>query len=364
MINFIKEFLCSTLNKVKNIVNICKLYIKPLRKTDRPVLIVIIKDFNHGRYAFQLLNYLTKAGFDIYLSKSTNFLRNLHNYDRLIFQIPNVQILKKKDFHKLPIPTLLRVNYTEKDISDAGFKKILNIDFDYFVHKIDESCVLKIPYFMHPLISKLNDLGLNKNWEHKRGVFFYGQDDLLSEDILWAKFKLNSRASVFSFLQMSDLKMLKPESFDELMSMIEVRDNEFYFIDGKKFRIPPENWLNVLSSFRFFIATPGMIMPQCHNLVEAISMGVIPILQNPSKFLDGLEDNINCLSFTNIDELPSVIHHAISMSENEISRISKNVIQFYKNNIDPLSFMQLIDKSECKRLRLLYNAEEISLKNL
>ena len=44
-------------------------------------------------------------------------------------------------------------------------------------------------------------------------------------------------------------------------------------------RIKAEAALDALAKADFFLACPGVGMPLCHNLIEAIAAGAIPILQ-------------------------------------------------------------------------------------
>ena len=72
-------------------------------------------------------------------------------------------------------------------------------------------------------------------------------------------------------------------------------------------------YLEFLGDCAFFLAAPGYAMPFAHNLVEAMFLGAIPILNYPQYLEPALEDGINCLSFSTADELSYAIERALCM---------------------------------------------------
>ncbi len=365
MKSILKHFWLLKIGQLKNLLQILKLYSKPFKQSRNPVLIASIDDFNHGRYAFQVLNYLTLSGYDILIFNSTRFLIKLHDYDRMIFNLPGLQVVSKRRVLKLHIATVLIVNKKKKELPIKKEWKVLNAEFNYFKPDVRDECTIEVPYYMHPIISKFKELGVYKKANRRSGVFFYGQAVLLDNTYLVNKyFKLESRSTVFKFLNNAEIKKEEPQTYEELIFMVNSLSNKLYLVDGEKFRIPADEWLSTLSAFDFFIATPGMIMPHCHNLIEAMSMGVIPILQFPHELQPCLEDDINCLKFSSIEELPYVIEKALAMESMRVKQMSGNVIKYYMKNIDPSSFKNKIDNSNCQEVKLLINAEEVSLNNI
>src|SRR3990167_5062911 len=58
-----------------------------------------------------------------------------------------------------------------------------------------------------------------------------------------------------------------------------------------------------LSMFDFFLAPPGVQMPLCHNIIEAIAVGTIPFTNYYNWFEVPLEDGKNCIAFNDEKEL-------------------------------------------------------------
>src|SRR5205823_2507023 len=76
-------------------------------------------------------------------------------------------------------------------------------------------------------------------------------------------------------------------------------------VDDRSLRISKHvlqglDYLRFIGACDFFLAPPGCAMPLSHNLIEAMSLGAIPIL-NYGDYLDPpLRDGVDCLAFSTI----------------------------------------------------------------
>lgn len=50
------------------------------------------------------------------------------------------------------------------------------------------------------------------------------------------------------------------------------------------FRIPAQKWLDVVAKSDFFLCAPGVQIPLCHNAIESMAVGTIPITNYPDWF--------------------------------------------------------------------------------
>ena len=91
----------------------------------------------------------------------------------------------------------------------------------------------------------------------------------------------------------------------------------------------PRKWLSDLRRADFFLCLPGSHMPMCHNAVEAISMGCIPILCYENWFIPNLIPGLQCLSYRNFNDLYTAIDSALLMSPEEIQGLRSNVWTYY-----------------------------------
>ena len=81
-----------------------------------------------------------------------------------------------------------------------------------------------------------------------------------------------------------------------------LRRKNFLRDKRKRFMLQLKRWLEALAKADFFLACPGVLMPLCHNVIESLVAGAIPILQYGSYLSPRLEDGINCLAFRDADQ--------------------------------------------------------------
>ena len=103
-------------------------------------------------------------------------------------------------------------------------------------------------------------------------------------------------------------------------------------------KIPQERWLEALAKADFFLACPGVGMPLCHNVIESLAAGAIPILQYSAYLPPPLEDGVNCLAFSNAAGLREVIERALAMNQQEIQRLRAGVKAYYDAFLAPGRF--------------------------
>jgi hypothetical protein len=116
-----------------------------------------------------------------------------------------------------------------------------------------------------------------------------------------------------------------------------------------------ENWLRILSKSDFFICPPGVFIPLCHNCIEAMSVGAIPILEYNDMFYPHLEHLVNCLQFSNADELQAVVEKALAMTQAEIDCMRKNVLNYYDEHLSVINIKNKIrafSRSDQHQLKL------------
>ena len=129
----------------------------------------------------------------------------------------------------------------------------------------------------------------------------------------------------------------------------------FVFCETQHCKIPPQRWLEALAKADFFLACPGVGMPLCHNVIESLVAGAIPILQYGSYLSPRLEDGINCLAFRDADELRDVIHRAMRMPQEEIQKLRAGVRAYHSQFLAPGRFAQRLFSSPQKKCVMLLN---------
>jgi len=155
------------------------------------------------------------------------------------------------------------------------------IDLDYYRETTGE-CGFHLPYFIHPLLGRRLGKVERRLSGTRRRLLMYGQPDLpFDRARLEGHFGLVGRSEAFERLESSHLPRYVPSDFQDLLRWLQqpAASHALCLIDSRKVWIPVDRWLEVLSAFDCFIATPGYCMPHAHNLMEAVAVGTVPILQ-------------------------------------------------------------------------------------
>ena len=119
--------------------------------------------------------------------------------------------------------------------------------------------------------------------------------------------------------------------------------------------IEQEKFRQILSRYRFFLCAPGAFMPLCHNLVEALSVGAIPIIQDEYvKLLSPpLRDLIDAFVFHGEGDLLETIKTACDAPDYQLSEMAVRVRAYYENNLSPSAVVRNCEAPEVKEIRLL-----------
>jgi glycosyltransferase involved in cell wall biosynthesis len=136
----------------------------------------------------------------------------------------------------------------------------------------------------------------------------------------------------------------------------------FVLCETQRCKIPQERWLEALGKADFFLACPGVGMPLCHNLIEALACGSIPILQYAAYLPQPLEDGVNCLAFQNSADLQEITAKVLTMSPEQIQALRGNVRAYYDEFLAPGRFAEKLFSGPQRERTLLINAYRVPRK--
>lgn len=143
---------------------------------------------------------------------------------------------------------------------------------------------------------------------------------------------------------------------DKLIPLEQLPDDEWnkphdiLLVSNDHCRIPSSQWMNIMAQSDFFLACPGSEMPLCHNVIESLAAGAIPILQYPQYLKPGLEHGVNCLAFKNKEELNHCIKKALNMTQEEINHMRSSVFAFYHAHYQPGKLAEKLLKKDVTTL--------------
>jgi hypothetical protein len=89
-----------------------------------------------------------------------------------------------------------------------------------------------------------------------------------------------------------------------------------------------------------------------HNLIEALSVGTIPITEYPELMYPPLEDGVNCIAFRGAAGLRDAVDRALAMSAADAQRLSKGAAAYYDQYLKPDAAIRRLLESPGKHVRL------------
>lgn len=321
----------------------------------KKIIYIDISTIEINRYLAALLQMLSIQGYTVFVPASKKTIKILNNSngefryaswllsDKLIkFGTPNEIITGK-----ISIPA----NKLSNDyFSDSGS------DSDYHV----PMCCYPAFYKQYDLIKKVDPY----HSERKRSIFMAGNfDDKYYNRIDDSPFfNQPSRKKVVDFLK--EKEYYNPmKSVSHLNNYILAeKENNVILIDTKvDFRIPFSSLLEYLVNFDFFLALPGITIPQSHNLIEAMACGSIPIIHREYAELmqPPLEHHKNALLFSDLDDLDDIISKTFLFQADLVNTIRENVVIYYFKFLSPQAIESKIIDPKIKKIYI--QAEHVSL---
>lgn len=234
--------------------------------------------------------------------------------------------------------------------------KVIRMDYTRRLCRSPED--VAFPVFVHPrLAPQLKTIALG-DLDAKRPVrlFFGGRTSkgAYDKDLMEKVYKVLSRRRMLDIAcsRVDASEIVKP---DDAGAWLDGNEKQRLVIfETQHQMIPRDRWLEALRKVDFFLACPGVDMPACHNLVESLAMGAIPILQYSQYMTPSLQHGVNCLSFHDEESLRRVVDEALHMSPQRIRELRRNARKHYEDFFAQGKFAQrLLQGPEPTRTLLL-----------
>ncbi len=316
-----------------------------------------------GRYMHHIITDFEEQGYHICFTNRFRFLATF----------------TEKRFKKLLLNHIFSIipparTYPQASVvvTDVEFRpanpnqNVIVVDYEEILPDSSEPNAFTLPFFMHPRVhdsgqlSRLNLADLNAN-DRCMKILFAGGDKYPTYDnpLLPSRYKILSRHRCLETLRatLPAEQFYKPKSYENLFDS--PHEPAFTLSSYPRCSIPKKQWLKTLAMADFYLATPGVHMPFCHNLIEALAAGSIPILQYPQYLQPHLEHSKNCLVFDDAESLTSVVEFALTASPEEVARLRKGAMQFYADYLRPGSFAKKLLDHSSNELTLYVNAYRV-----
>jgi hypothetical protein len=313
-----------------------------------------------GRQLYAVLYAFSLSGYRIDLFDSLNRER-LGRYGKMAYEIKSVRVMDR-----LPddIENCIYL-YDKEDRSLAGLNwwKKVQVRDDLFSPYCCKNPMI-MPYGMYPKQTspqpdqRLDVLRANNR---KLRIFFSGDTkDYGRNRIQYPAPKL-PRLEIVNTLReriADDVILVQDEA-----TLNVLRDNDSQYsnhcviMDTSRVWVEVSAWLDTLADADFFLSPPGIVMPMCHNLIEAMAVGTIPITNYPEWMRPNLVHMENCIVFDDEDDLIRKVKLALSLNESEIARMRANVIDYYRKHLDPRIFVKELEARQERDVTVLLYTE-------
>jgi hypothetical protein len=194
-----------------------------------------------------------------------------------------------------------------------------------------------MPYPMHPATlrqAEHTDLIRLRRKFVRRGILFAGnQKPRYGDAKIQRKFGVQSRLGIVRALRNSFAARVT-DSINSPRS-----ERTIVLSDSRRELISATDWLPTLAGAQFFVCCPGSSQPVCHNLVEAMSVGTIPLIEYGDRITPELQDGENAICFRGLDGLLEAIDRIDRLSQEDVVRLRQNVAGFYDHHLCGTRFL-------------------------
>ncbi len=316
-----------------------------------------------GRLLFSLLHIFSKAGYQIKLFNNLHD-KQLDKYGQLVYSLDGLELVDAP-----PASAegwLYLYDKEERTIGKRPWTKKVQIRFDLFA-PFWFSNPLIMPFPMHPLQANIRaeQLEACRSASRKMRIFFSG--DTHQYRRTWVHYpstklpRLPIVNAVMEDMGNEVLVISDPLVLDELRNG--AYTNQCVMTASSEVRIEPQDWLGTLAMADFFLSPPGIVMPMCHNIIEAMAVGTIPITNYPEWLDPQLKHMENCIVFDDRDDLIAKMKQVLEMTPEEIARLRSNVIDYYDTYMRPDTFIRRLEASADREVPILMYTERNMAKN-
>jgi glycosyltransferase involved in cell wall biosynthesis len=317
-------------------------------------------DDGHGRYAFWLLYIFSQMGYSVYFYRPVNFIgfKRLGYCGRYIYSLKNLKIIDKVPENTSDM--IYMFDEPRDELINKSWKKLVYVNIVRPAHfKFGE--VIEIPFSMHPMqyhtrqTDKIQDL---RKTERKLRIFFGGnttKEAYQSKSV--PQYGQLNRYEATESISNSIAQTQVITSLNDFHDAIKRADgflNKFILLRAEQSgQLKTEEWLATIAKSQFFMCFSGTTRPICHNAVEAMAVGTIPIISYQDWFFPALEHMNNAIVYSGKEDLISKIRQVLEMPHEQVREMSKRVAEYYDKYLAPVYFQERFEKDTAKICTLM-----------
>lgn len=305
-----------------------------------------------GRYAYLTMNLFGEGGFNIYYYCQRTFSQfiGLGRYGRFSYHVRNLKFVSSvpqntEDF-------IYAFDAFNEQLLKKKWKKLVYVNILKPPY-CQAGKFVWIPYYFHPYMYKLKQnrrVDEFRNERKKIKIFFGGnfaKTYYNHEGLKKYYGKMNRIEGVNTLLSLTEMvRMVSSlKGYYRFIGKADYVNKCCVFKTDHTFPIKQTKWLEIVASSDFFVCLSGTDLPMCHNAIEAMAVGTIPIISYYDWFYPPLEHKKNAIIYKDKEDLIRKVNEVFDMEENEIRRIRENVLKYYENYLTPERFVKDLKES-------------------
>jgi hypothetical protein len=323
-------------------------------KSKKKSVFIDVRDITLNRYLYNFIKFFQLNEYTVYLPKDKKMFCILSK-NKGEFRFGSWILEEKIKFGKPKVSNLV---ITRTQLSNDYF--VLTKGLNQFHVPMSEYPA----FYFYGVEIPIMDM----NNRRKNSVFMSGNmDATYYNEISKSRFfEILSRRDIAEFI-MKQPYYLDVDSLDDLNNYINADiDFKVILIDTKeKFRIPFSDLKTTLIHFNFYLALPGILIPQSHNLIEAMSVGCIPVIHNNYAALltPVLKHMENAIVYCNLKELDAQLLGLFDLDEHIIDSMQQNVYEYYQNYLSPKSIVNKIEHNDFSKIYIQAEGKSLEFLN-
>ena len=316
-----------------------------INKSNKAVLIFIATIDPPGMRLFQIFSHFLYCGYTCYFKISFSRYMQLKRYGKKATLFKGLKPYNKKI--KYSIVASDDREYL-KNTGNESLKIYLNFHVFNHLNNIanDDIFFPLVPFFKYncPLLEK-KVLSSALTSKRKIGAFFAGNTNTTTynANITRQLFNVNTRHETFSYIidKLPQNILYIPKTLDSFLRDIEIGllENKIVLLNINNFEIPRKHYFEILLQTNFYIHMCGVIYPYCHNQIESMMAGCIPVTQFSDFFIPPFQHEKDSLLFKPLNDLIDILLKINSGNyANIIEIMRKNILEYYIRHYSFQSF--------------------------
>lgn len=194
--------------------------------------------------------------------------------------------------------------------------------------------VMPYPMFPRQILETTTDRMATLRQGSRAGIFFGGNlKARYGRETMMEHFGVMPRLEMIQTVKANFADRVEPLESNGDARKIVLRDSQTHPIDGSQ-------WMSILARHRFFLCCPGASQPVCHNLIESISVGAIPLIEYGDRLTPKLIDGVNAICFRGREGLIQAIKRIDRLSIQQLDQMTLAAIDHYDTHWDGARFLR------------------------